>query len=97
MKKRNLFILTIVVAVIIYTTLFLLIEDFEQSKIYYQSMILVGGITGILINLFPVKSDNDEHSDNIKKTMSKKKKIIIISITIVLIVAIIWILGVVDL
>ena len=95
MKKKNLFKLTIVFIIIIYVTLFLVVENFEKSKFYYQSMILVGGIA-FLINLFLGKKDNDD-SDNKQKIISKSQKIITYFIIIVIIIVAIWILGIVEL
>ena len=43
-----------------YITLALFIRGFAQSELYYQSMILIDGTTGILISLSPIKSDNDD-------------------------------------
>lgn len=95
MRKKNAYIWTIGVGAIVYITLILLIEDFQRSKYFYPSLIVMW-VMAFVVNLIFVKSDNDEHR-NIKKTMSKKTKKTVISIIVILVVAIIWILGVVDL
>jgi len=94
MEKKYLFRLTIAVTIITYILLFLIVENFHETRFYYQSMVLVGGIA-FLINLIFGREDSADTNE--RKGFKSKSNKVIISFSIVIIIVLVWILGVVNL
>jgi len=96
MERKKLFRLTLVLIMITYFTLLIIVDDFGNHPLYYQSMWALAFLAFVVNFMFGKNGDDTiEGNKNSSTPLSRRSKLIVLSFTMIIMVFIIWLLGVI--